>query len=71
LEYQAILLVTGSTGSEGVLTVFVLFIGLLVLWVILGIIGVLVKVTAWLFVVALVLFVVTIAGAAIHAMITK
>lgn len=50
---------------------FVLFIGLLALWMILGIIGILVKTAAWLFVVALVLFVLTIAGAAIHAMVTK
>lgn len=50
---------------------FVLFIGLLVLWVILGIIGLLVKAAAWLFVVALVLFVLTVAGGAIHAMVTQ
>lgn len=50
---------------------FVLFIGLLALWRIIGIVGLLVKAAAWLFVVALVLFVLTIAGGAIHAMVTK
>lgn len=50
---------------------FVLFIGLLVLWMIIGIVGLLVKAAAWLFVVALVLFVLTVAGGAIHALVTK
>lgn len=50
---------------------FGLVVGLLVLWMILGIVGVLVKAVAWLFVVALVLFVLTIVGGAIHAMVTK
>lgn len=46
---------------------FPLIFGLLVIWVILAIVGILVKALAWLFAVAAVLFVITVAAGAIHA----
>lgn len=50
---------------------FVLVIGLCLLWIILVVIGVLVKAAVWLAIVGIVLFVLTIVGAAIHAMVAK
>lgn len=46
---------------------FLLFIGALLIWVILAVIGILVKALAWLFAVAAILFVLTVAAGAIHA----
>lgn len=48
-----------------------LVIGLCLLWIILGIVGFLVHAVAWLAIVGLVLFIVTIVGGTIHAMVSK
>ena len=47
--------------------VWLLFIGLLLIWVVLAVVGVLVKAAAWLAMVALILFVVTVIAGAVHA----
>ena len=50
---------------------FALVVGLCLLWMILAIIGVLVKAAAWLAIVGIVLFVLTITAGAVHAMVSK